>query len=100
MHISNFRNFKKEIEILIISRYIHYFLECEITAKKTFIWIHDVCLHSAWNHQYLPGKGEFLIKNLIDRIDGFIYLTEWHKNNFIKQYSMQKYQNKILRIVL
>ncbi len=34
-----------KIEILLISRYINYFLEYPINAKKTYVWVHDIgCL--------------------------------------------------------
>ena len=39
-----------QIDILILSRYIYSFLDVELNAKKTFLWIHDDYLQAVGNH--------------------------------------------------
>jgi glycosyltransferase involved in cell wall biosynthesis len=81
LNSSLLNNFIKmnEIDVMIISRYVHYFMEFPIVAKKTYIWLHDVCYHASWNGIFLPQNGKELVNNIIDKIDGIVCLTEWHK---------------------
>ncbi len=69
----------KEIDVLVISRYINYFLEFKNNVKKTYIWLHDICFHPGWQGKHIPDNGKYLIQNLDGGIDGYIVLTEWHK---------------------
>jgi len=74
---------KNEIDIMIISRYIHYFLEFKINVRKTYLWLHDMLLQPFWNGKPLPSEGKYLLENMMDRIDGVIVLCEWHKQNVL-----------------
>lgn len=87
---------KNEIEVMIISRYIHYFMEYPLKAKKTYVWLHDVCCHSAWNGYFLPSSGKYLMDHVINNIDGIICLTQWHKQLVIDSYGFNK--NKVFVI--
>ena len=53
------------VDIMIVSRYIHHFLEFDNKAKKTYIWLHDTIVHSAWKGIYMPQEGKFLLQNII-----------------------------------
>jgi len=88
MDVDNFRNFPYSIDVLIVSRYIHYFMEFNITARKTFIWVHDTTFHYAWKGLHIPSDGKYLINNLINEIDGIVVLTDWHKSFVIKKYNL------------
>lgn len=79
---------RNSIDIMIISRYIHYFLEYESTAKKTYIWVHDTYVHPGWEGKHFPENGKYLLKNLQTNINGFVVLTEWHKLFFQKYYKL------------
>lgn len=68
------------IEIFIISRYIFPLLELNIRAKKIFLWIHDILPMTYYKNTSLFNNGKPLIKNLINKIDGIITLSNWHKN--------------------
>jgi GR25 family glycosyltransferase involved in LPS biosynthesis/glycosyltransferase involved in cell wall biosynthesis len=77
----------REIDILVISRYLQYFLEYPIIAKKTFLWFHDVLGHPVWEGHMLPQNGKYLLEPISDKIDGIVTLTNWHKNNVSNFYS-------------
>lgn len=74
------------IEILIVSRYVHYFIDFKITAKQTYIWVHDTTFHYAWDVGKLPEDGKYLVGNIINYINGIVVLSEWHKTIFLKKY--------------
>jgi GR25 family glycosyltransferase involved in LPS biosynthesis len=78
--LRNFKNiFNSEIDMLVISRYLNYFMDVEHSSKKTFLWLHDICIHSAYNGQNLAFNGKFFFKNIKDKIDNVIVLSKWHK---------------------
>jgi glycosyltransferase involved in cell wall biosynthesis len=85
--LNSFQN-SNTIEVMIISRYIHFFLEFESTAKKTFLWVHDVTLNQAWDYKSIPHNAKFLLKNVIHKIDCIVTLCEWHKNSVIQHYEI------------
>lgn len=85
-----------DIDILVISRYICFFIEHELRAKKTFIWVHDTTFQSYLNGQRLKDSGKYLIKNIDDKINGYISLTQWHRNVLIQHYRISP--NKIFII--
>jgi len=71
---------KNEIEILIVSRYIYYFLEYQIRAKKTYVWMHDKTFHYSWNGGEISDMGKNLMEYVDPKIKGYITLTQTHKN--------------------
>ena len=85
---NSLNKFMKEniIDVMIVSRYIYHFLEFDNKPKKTYIWLHDTVTHSAWNGRFMPEEGKFLLKNIINKIDGIVLLTEWHKKFFLSHY--------------
>jgi len=91
LHSNKLHSFQSSntIEVMIISRYIQFFLEFESTAKKTFVWIHDVSLNSAWNYKSIPHDAKFLLKNVIHKIDGIVTLCHWHKQSVLQQYEIE-----------
>src|SRR5665647_938930 len=84
------------IDVMIISRYIHYFIEFTNTAKQTYIWMHDMLIHSAWNFKLMTSDAKHLLENTIDNIDGLIALSPWHKEYILKYYDVDP--DKILII--
>jgi len=84
------------IDITIISRYIYHLIDFEIKSRKTFIWVHDVYLLPYYCSKALPNQGRGFLKNIINKIDGVVTLTEWHKNNFIESYEID--ENKVFVI--
>ena len=73
------------VDITIISRYLSTFLDYEIKSKKTFLWVHDIYPQPYYEGVVLKNNGRELVRKLIDKIDGVVVLTNWHKE-FIKWY--------------
>ena len=98
LHSKTFHDFisNNEIDVLIISRYIHYFIEFPICAKKTFIWLHDSCYHSAWNGIRLPEGGKYLVNNVMDRIYKIVALSSWHKEYIMSLYGIPERKLSII----
>ena len=78
------------IDVMIISRYMNYFIEFEFKAKKTYIWLHDTLILPYWNGSSLPNYGKHLINNVIDKVTGVVTLTEWHRNLITDKYDLPK----------
>ena len=82
------------IEVLIISRYINYFLYYNFSSKKTFLWIHDIHLCPYYEGDSFSREGYYILKNCIHKIDKLITLTKWHSHKFVEFYDFVDY-NKI-----
>ena len=81
-----------QIDILILSRYIYSFLDVELNAKKTFLWIHDDYIMPYYQGVVLPNKAKELLKNLMNKIDGIITLSDIHKKDFVNFYNIDKHK--------
>ncbi len=87
---------ENEIEILIISRYIHYFVEYPHTSKKTFIWAHDRYFNNYWNFQNLHDEGRNVIQYKDKQINKYIALTNWHKDFLQQTYKISPEKIKVI----
>ncbi len=67
-----------KIDVMIVSRYVHYFTEYINTAKKTLIWLHDVCPCSSLKGIEFSNSGYNIIHN-INSISKIVCLSRWHK---------------------
>ena len=77
--LHNFKN----IDIMIVVRYINYFIYFKNIAKKTFIWLHDVTVQPAYKGKILKDNGDNLLYNINKCFNKFIVLSEYHlQNNF------------------
>lgn len=82
MHSSQLKKFAESniIDVMIISRYIYYYLEFPYNlAKQTYLWLHDTSPLPWWDFKVLPADGLTLLTNVIDKITGIVCLTDWHK---------------------
>lgn len=79
---------KNKIEIMIVSRYIHYFLmfSAEKIANKTYLWLHDTTAIPHFDFKQLPNYGKNLFNNVIDKIDKVITLSDWH-SDFVSEFN-------------
>ena len=105
IHISRMKKFLNDniIEVMIISRQIHYFLLYSnlSNVKRTYFWFHDIHIityEQAIKIADLPAFGHYLFKLALTKIDGIITLTEWHKQHIINRYDLQKYMHKVFII--
>jgi hypothetical protein len=67
-----------QFDIMIIVRYINYFIYFKNNALKTFIWIQDTIINPAYNGLLIEKTASSLIYNLQSHINGLICLSEWH----------------------
>jgi glycosyltransferase involved in cell wall biosynthesis len=71
-------------DILLIHRYINFYVYFPIRAKKVFIWVHDVCLHSSYQGRVFPYAGHDFLQNV--KYDKIVLQTEWHRKRFLEYY--------------
>lgn len=76
------------VDVMIISRYVHYFLEFTNRAAKTFLWFHDVLAQPYWQFHELPAGATHLVENMMPGIDGLIVLSPWHKEFVLQRYDI------------
>ena len=70
-----------EIDIMIVVRYINYFIYNKSIAKKTFIWLHDVTAQPSYKGQILHNNADQLLFNLKHCYDKIIVLSDYHLHN-------------------
>jgi glycosyltransferase involved in cell wall biosynthesis len=75
-----------EVDALIVSRYIHFFIKYINTAKKTYLWLHDYEALPYYYGQSLPNNGIPIVKN--SNIDAIVPLTNWHKEHISNHYQI------------
>ena len=80
LNIYKLNNFKK-IDIMIVVRYINYFIYFKSVATKTYIWICDMIINPAYCGILIENTASNLISNLKSNIDGLVCLSDWHINN-------------------
>ena len=78
---TNKLHFMDNIDIMIVVRYINYFIYYKNIAKKTFIWLHDVTVQPSYNGIILHSNGDNLLYNLENNFNKFIVLSDYHLNN-------------------
>lgn len=96
--ITRFEDFQEkiQIDILVVSRFVNFFIHFTNSAKRTFFWVHDRRAHEMIANLRLTNIGRNLLTSLYPQIEKFITLTEWHKNWFIKESGMPiTYQHKV-----
>ena len=69
------------IDIMIVVRYINYFIYFKNIAKKTFIWLQDVIPHPAYKGITLSSNGDNLLYNLNKSYDKIIVLSDYQLYN-------------------
>lgn len=93
LNIQKLNTFTK-YDILVIVRYINFFIYFKNYAKKTFIWICDSIINPYYKGLRLDNNSFNLAYNLKNNINGLICLSDWHLSNvnqfidssIIKQY--------------
>ena len=74
------------IDVLILSRYINYFIEYDLNPKKIFLWIHDLHLCHYYKGEAFRNNGYSLLKNCLNKVNKIIVLTSWHFFKFLEKY--------------
>lgn len=89
LNVNKLENLKK-IDIMIIVRYINYFIYFKNRAKKTFIWVHDVTVQPSYKGVIMESNGDNLLYNLDKSFNKLIVLSEYHLNNNLKYIELPK----------
>lgn len=71
-----------EVDYLVISRYLHFFMDFSVNAKKVILILHDTRGHSMWNNIDLPNYGLPFYSNILHKIDNMVFVSQWQKENF------------------
>jgi glycosyltransferase involved in cell wall biosynthesis len=88
---------ENKIDICIVSRYINFFIYNRNYAEKTYLWLHDTDVHSAFNGLALPDKAIPLLFNLLPTIEKLVCVGKTQMNElFIARHSIP--QEKICYI--
>jgi glycosyltransferase involved in cell wall biosynthesis len=80
LQLNKLNNFKY-LDILVIVRYVNFFLYYKNRAKKLYIWICDSIVNPYYKGLRLEENGDNLLFNLKDNINGYICLSDWHLSN-------------------
>lgn len=87
----DFKNEVDSVDTIIGVSYIHYIKEFEdIEYTDSIFWVHNTDYYTWWNGEELPNH-QFYLQD--SRLNSIVCLTEWHKNEFIKQFP--KIEDKI-----
>ena len=81
-----------KIDVLIGVDYIHFIKELEgSNVNKYVYWAHNT--EPFWWH-----NGSQLDQSILDRVDEFVFLTEWHKKDFLGRYGVD-YSKKTIHVI-
>ena len=83
------------IDVLIINRYLNFFMHFINKAKKTFIWVQDLIGHTGYKGIHFDKQGKNFLINIDPIIDKYIVLSNFHKEYFNAFYENKIPQNKI-----
>jgi glycosyltransferase involved in cell wall biosynthesis len=80
----------ENIDKMIVSRYMHFFLMYKVVAKETILWIHDSVPNYAYDSKQLPNIGIQFMYNLckFKVIDKIVFVSEYQRQNTLKHYDL------------
>ena len=90
----------ENIDIMIVVRYINYFIYFKNIANKTFIYLHDVTVQPSYNGVILHNNGDQFLYNLRDIYDKLVVLSEYHFNNNYNYIGIDKSKYTIIPNIL
>lgn len=98
MNLNKFASFHKQVHInvMIVSRFIHFFYLFRVKADKLYIWVHDARTHDYYQNHQFGALGKHFFNNILPNVDGIVCVSEWHKKYF-KHWSeiSDEYHHKI-----
>lgn len=98
MNLNKFSSFQDQvhINIMIVSRYIHFFYVFKINADKVYLWVHDAQAHDHFSGTQFNARGTHFFNNLVPQIDGIICVTPWHRRYFLSWSNLDiKFHHKV-----
>jgi len=98
MNMHKFASFHQQvhINIMIVSRFTHFFYMYRINADKLYLWVHDARAHDYYQGKQFGTLGKHFFNNIAPMLTGIICVSEWHQGYF-KQWSgiSERYYHKI-----
>ena len=91
LHLFKINNFIS-FDILIIVRYINYFLYFNHKSTKTFLWVCDTIINPYYEGLRITNNAANLIYNTQDKINKYIFLSDWHISNSMQLISFNNSQ--------
>jgi glycosyltransferase involved in cell wall biosynthesis len=87
---SKLNNFNKQIDIMIVNRYLNYFIHFKSKAIKTFLYIQDMCPNYMYNGKELSDYGSNVMYNICNNtiINGIICISDWQKQNVLTHFDI------------
>ena len=86
LDLNEYNNYNIEWDLLIIFRYINFFLYGMHNAKKTILWLEDMVINYYYEGLTLKNSGGIIAYNCYDKIDKVVCLSKWHQDNVKKIY--------------
>ena len=99
LNIDKLYNFTN-IDIMIIVRYINYFIYFKNIAKKTYIWLHDVTVQPAYKGIILESNGDNLLYNLNKSFNKIIVLSDYHLHNNLSYINLPRNKYFIINNII
>tara|TARA_R100000152_G_C6781773_1_gene217069 strand:- start:5128 stop:6234 length:1107 start_codon:yes stop_codon:yes gene_type:complete len=84
-----------DFDVIIVSRYINFWMHFD-TNIPVVIWLHDTVMVNWVQSSRMPIEGRFYIKNLYDKINRIVVLTDWHKQNIMNIYELDDKKFQII----
>ncbi len=80
LHLSQYDAWSRAyaVDTLIVSRYLHFFLEFIPRAARVALWLHDLAPHYLWSDKALPAMGSAFFANVLPMIDHVVCVSPWH----------------------
>ena len=88
---------KYSVDVLIIHRYLNFFVRHQAKAKRVILMNHDMCCNSYYYGGSFPDCGKFLVANADSAFDTVVCLTPWHKDFILCNYPSLK-ESKVVVI--
>ena len=97
-HLSGYETFQmnNEVDILLVSRYVHFFLGFTILSKKTYFLLHDARIHNLWLSEQLPDNGNAFFSNILHNIEKIVCVSDWQATNFERFSGISKNVMKVI----
>jgi glycosyltransferase involved in cell wall biosynthesis len=87
---------EKVIDVLILSRYIHYFVDYAYKARKTLLWLHDTEIGGGYGGKSFGYALKPMLKNVLPIIDNVVVLSQWHREFMGKEYGIPENKMRII----
>tara|TARA_B110000908_G_C10186878_1_gene418422 strand:- start:460 stop:1356 length:897 start_codon:yes stop_codon:yes gene_type:complete len=83
---THFNTFTKPIDIMLINRFMNFFLHFKSKAVQTYYYAQDICLNYMYDGKILPDFGKHFIHNICqgNLLNGIICISPYQQQN-IKQ---------------